>query len=345
MDSFLGQQPQQGLLNPGQPPEQQQMDPGELLRRSAGLGKEGFRNVLRKLDPTVAQEFEDGSASKQDKVIEGLANGLDVNSVIQEFRNPSPVETIPAGKEVGDVAQISGQLEEEFRKAPTLAALTDTFEKSGIQVASAGKFKIPSGFRLKNQDKPEIGIEPIPGAKDKNQLTPEQSGRLTQILTARKAFDEVKGLMFDEDGTISHTNVINANFNTPHTDGRRLRVGLEQVIQAITRIETGAAMPPEEVNNTRKRFMPTPLDDRETTDLKLELIQSFMDGAVNLIDPNGKLNTEAFDAEIASRRVQKRIAPDADEKTLRSQADAAIAAGAPRELVEKALNDALAGGR
>lgn len=358
----------------------------EVVRRAAELPSQGFSGVIRRLDPGLADEFEQGSDRAKEAALSRLRQGESIDSAIEAFRRENESDiilppdvpdersellknrgqriiedkereeairdfeletTIRPGSEVGaEVFADKGlrkQLEEGLRSAPTLASLESDFERLGVQVAQAGEFKVPSGFRLKDKDKPEKGIEVIPGKEDRTTLTPEQAGRMTQILTARKAFDDVRDLLFDKDGSLNQLNILNANLNTPKSEGRKLRVGLEQVIQAITRIETGAAMPPEEVRNTRKRFMPTPLDDQETVELKLELIDAFMNGSVKLVDPNGTLNMEAFDNELAARKVAKRIAPEADIETLRKQAEDAIAQGANRDIVERALQAIMRG--
>jgi len=132
-------------------------------------------------------------------------------------------------------------------------------------------------------------------------LSSENAAKTAMLQTAKKAFKGARDLIFDKDGSLNRTNLFNAGFNTPFTDGRKLRNRMEFGIQAITRLETGAAMPPEEVENTRQRFMPTLGDTVDIANLKLKMFEEFLNGTLKLIDPSGRFNAERFDAEFQKR--------------------------------------------
>ena len=89
---------------------------------------------------------------------------------------------------------------------------------------------------------------------------------------------------------------------------------MEFGIQAITRSETGAAMPPEEVENTRTRFMPLIGDTVEIANTKLAMFEEFLGGTLKLLDPSGRFNAERFDAEFQNRTTgTPPVVPTADE--------------------------------
>ncbi len=169
-----------------------------------------------------------------------------------------------------------------------------------IDLGEGLDFKVPPGFMLLDKNDPTKGVTPIPGGP-KDSLTSENAAKAVMLQTAQKGAIGIRKLVFNADGTLDRTNLFNAAFNTPGTEGRKIRNRMEFGIQAITRLETGAAMPKEEVENTRTRFMPTLLDSVEIATLKLQLFDEFLAGTLKLIDPSGRFDAERFDTELQSR--------------------------------------------
>jgi len=177
------------------------------------------------------------------------------------------------------------------------------YSKALVENNIGGKelpYKIPNGFMLKDQNDPSQGVVPIPGS-GKDASPPEQAGKTQMLRTAKNALSSVEGLLFNDDGTINDLNVVNASTNTPYTSGRRMRAYMEQGIQAITRAETGAAMPATEIENTRIRFQPSPLDDEATKIAKYDMFKEFVSGSLSLIDPSGRFQEDRFNRELKSR--------------------------------------------
>lgn len=131
--------------------------------------------------------------------------------------------------------------------------------------------------------------------------TPEQAGKEQMLETARAQLPIVENLLFDKDGNVQRANVFNARVGVPGTEGQTLGTALEAGIQAITRSETGAAMPPQEVENARKRFQPGPLDTDKTIRLKWKMYQDFLNGSLKLINPRGGFDGKKFDRELNNR--------------------------------------------
>lgn len=193
------------------------------------------------------------------------------------------------------------------------------------------QFKVPTGYRLISAQNPGLGVEPIPGGPaDKS--TAEQASKIQMLRSAKDGFDQVKGLLFNPDGSINRKNITNADIpviggSVPWTDGRRLRTGLEYGIQAITRAETGAAMPQTEIDNTRSRFMPSSLDDDRTIRMKVEMFEKFVNGSLKLISPSGKFDQQRFSDELSENIKQSWMR------------DAAISnPGKTKEEIERAWN-------
>lgn len=162
-------------------------------------------------------------------------------------------------------------------------------------------YKVEQGFMLKDPDDYTKGVTPIPGGS-KDKLTPEQAGKTQMMRTAKKQYDKAFSLVFGKDGEPDWMNITNAWANTPKTKGRELATAMEYGIQAITRMETGAAMPADEVRNTRKRFQPTPGDTNEAVKIKMEMFNDFINGTLKLIDPSGRFDEERFQSELESRQ-------------------------------------------
>ena len=188
------------------------------------------------------------------------------------------------------------------------AITKETSASKGINVNIGGEpaFKVPTGFMLKDASNPALGVTPIPGGpKDKE--GGESAGKLQMLRTAETALQGASDLIFNEDGSPDWKNILAASANIPKTEGRELRNQMEFGIQAITRLETGAAMPESEVKNTRERFQPSVYDSPETIKLKMEMFKDFITGTIKLFDPSGRLDDERFMAELNKRKNQ----PDA----------------------------------
>jgi hypothetical protein len=178
-----------------------------------------------------------------------------------------------------------------------------TTASKGINVNIGGEpaFKVPSGFMLKDATNPALGVTPIPGGpKDKE--SGESAGKIQMLRTAEAALEGASNLVFNEDGSPNWKNIAMAGSNVPKTEGRELRNQMEFGIQAITRLETGAAMPESEVNNTRERFQPSVFDSPETIKLKMEMFNDFITGTIKLFDPAGRLDDDRFIEELIKRK-------------------------------------------
>ena len=200
-----------------------------------------------------------------------------------------------------DAAEVAG----DSRRVQILdnAISKATTASKGINVNIGGEpaFKVPTGFMLKDATNPALGVTPIPGGpKDKE--SGESAGKIQMLRTAETALEGASNLVFNEDGSPNWKNIAMAGSNVPKTEGRELRNQMEFGIQAITRLETGAAMPESEVNNTRERFQPSVFDSPETIKLKMEMFNDFITGTIKLFDPSGRLDDDRFIEELIKRK-------------------------------------------
>lgn len=184
----------------------------------------------------------------------------------------------------------------------------DIAEVKGVDKSKAGDFKVPTGYRLKDNSNPGKGIEPIPGGPA-DRATGENASKQAMMLVARKAAGRVSQYMFDKDGSPNYYNIFNMDIpfvpgdaGTPWSDGRHMRALMEHGIQAITRAETGAAMPKSEIENTRTRYQPSVWDSPITIRMKFEMFNEFITGQLKLLRPDGKFDVEKFEKEMLKRQ-------------------------------------------
>lgn len=154
-------------------------------------------------------------------------------------------------------------------------------KKGPLVQVNTGDMKAPNGYLWNDPGNPQAGVSPIPGGPATT-VTPEQAAKTQSMEVALAQLPRVKELVYTKDGKVDRTNIFNAEFQTPWSEGRDLWTAQEYGIQAITRGETGAAMPPEELENTRKRFAPKPLDSDELIAAKLRMYEEFVTGALDL---------------------------------------------------------------
>lgn len=70
-------------------------------------------------------------------------------------------------------------------------------------------------------------------------------------------------------------------------EGKLLESSIEAAVQARTRIETGAAMPPSDLKNTLKRYMPRKGDSLRTALTRLKPLNDYFEQSMNIADPTG----------------------------------------------------------
>lgn len=193
------------------------------------------------------------------------------------------------------------QLERNARASgytPGTPEHADFIRKNVLRERTTINQNIPTGFMLDPNDTGKI--LPIPGGPAER-TSPQEAGYIQMQRNAKNLISTVDNLTFNQDGSPNYKNITNAGLNTVYTDGRRLRTAMEAGIQAITRLETGAAMPESEVENTRTRFMPKAGDDSATVKLKIKMYKEFIGGSLKLIDPSGRFDTERYESEFNNR--------------------------------------------
>lgn len=175
-----------------------------------------------------------------------------------------------------------------------------------INMGDNKQFEIPSGYMLKNPENPSEGVVPIPGAgTDKENMV--DANKIAMFQAVQSTLPTINSLVYDKNGKVDRTNLATSNVpfigGIPFTEGGKLDTYFETGIQAITRGLTGANMPPEELDNTKKMFMPQAHDDDSVVQAKLNMYQDFINGTLQLVDPSGRFNSDRFKNELEKRRI------------------------------------------
>ena len=185
--------------------------------------------------------------------------------------------------------------------------------------AEAPPYKIPANFMLKDPSDYSKGVVRIPGGPGKTQ---EAASKEAMIDVSKSLIPDVYNLVFeggDPQGDVRRGVLFQktaTQYGFPGMlapEGSKLAQNMEVGIQAITRLETGAAMPPGEVANTRRRFEPSPLDADDVIRIKLRAYELFHDNAKRYLSPTEDGYT--VDVELAIADATKEMEGNAGADT------------------------------
>ena len=200
---------------------------------------------------------------------------------------------------------------------------TEMFERKGSQpmsVSELGEIVRPDGTFF------PYGITPdearAQGAIKREAKTASDAGRLAMLKTSMRSFPYLDKLFMgldgeidekaldaayylDQDPTGTHIFADNILRLTGWTgpDLERAKLALQALNQgffAITRTETGAAMPAEEVQHTKTRFQPNPMDPKSVKMEKYLAYKYFITNAAQMMDQRIQYNgtKEEITAEV-----------------------------------------------
>jgi hypothetical protein len=299
----------------------------QALRQIQGL-------AATKITPTAAVE----AKTDQAKLNQDLRNGLITQ---KQFIQQSQILAAKGQSSlIGNLKAAGIKFDDAGR------VISDDDKKLIIDILKKPQVSIKEGIKLTpdfvpvNQEEWDrgdhsSGIKALKGSKaDRLGISDAAKVEMVQVAikAAGKAGDPrgIDGLVYeteidangnlvlirDADGNLNvdRTTLAASFAGLPGTDGQLLNVKMEMGIQAITRGETGAAMPPSEVENTRIRFMPKITDSAAVIQVKLEMFREFLNGSLKLVDPTatrftvdnkdfvaGAFNEQAYENEFQTR--------------------------------------------
>lgn len=212
----------------------------------------------------------------------------------------------PMGKLASDLRNglITDEQYQQAIQAMMPASTNTTIDMGGKWITPADALKM----RDANGQMPPVGMTwdqaKLGGYQVYNEKPPETVMKQQSLSSAAKLLPKLDSLIYDKKGAVDRTNLFNSSIGTPGTKGKDLDQMFEVGIQAITRGETGAAMQPSELANTRKRFQPSFTDSDEMIATKLQLYKEMISGSLKLIEPSADgpvFRDDIFQAELVSR--------------------------------------------
>ncbi len=139
-------------------------------------------------------------------------------------------------------------------------------------------------------------------AGDVDALTPESAGKFNLLIDGGDATKSISNLL--------GSNVTKQLFaqGIPNflksSQAKELQSSIERAVQARTRIETGAALQPDELKMTVKRFMPQGGDSTKDALKRLKPLNTFFEGSLNVADPTGTHRNRAKGSSVSMDAIQ-----------------------------------------
>jgi hypothetical protein len=121
------------------------------------------------------------------------------------------------------------------------------------------------------------------GAGKPDNVTPEQGGRISGLLQAQDIAKQLRGKFLNEDGSVNRTTVLTSFGNVPMSEGRTARQDFEMALDAVIRARSGSGLNNSEMPAVREQLMPTPLDDDAGVKNKLNRLEQFVNGSLDII--------------------------------------------------------------
>jgi len=140
-----------------------------------------------------------------------------------------------------------------------------------------------------------LGVTDVPDADagDAGGFKANEAAKIQLLRGGVAALNDAKAVLFDEQGKINRSAVFGSQGflgigGTPGSAGRTMRQGILEAVEAKLRAESGAAVPQTEVQRAAERFFPSPADSDEAIRLKVQRLEKFLRGTLELIDPTGQ---------------------------------------------------------
>jgi len=279
----------QGLIGQAPSPQFKQMS-------EQGVPVEEYIASKRPMDVRAGTgALETGQLDVQ-KLAQGLIGVPETQAIgAQMIRDLMPSPTKPTG-----LMQNLAMAGVDFNTPEGKKIMLDAVMKPDTQI-NMGQKAIPvtdlMKMRMPDGSRPPVGITHEQaqqlGVTLHKDVSSDAASKLAMIDTAKQGIQDIKPIMFNPDGTINRgiikeawgIGVAEPVAGLVSPEAGKLFAGFEYGIQAITRAETGAAMPATEIDNTRKRFMPKPWDSDEVVNQKWSAYNLFLNNAKKYIDP------------------------------------------------------------
>jgi hypothetical protein len=150
------------------------------------------------------------------------------------------------------------------------------------QVTSPQTVMGPNGPELATFN-PRSGVRTATlGVPKPDNVAPEVAGRISGLVQGKEIAGQVRAAYIRPDGSIDNALVMSAFGNVPRTKGRQVRNDILIAVDSVLRARTGAGVNVKEQNDVVTQFMPSPLDSDEGKLAKLDRLDQFIDGTLDI---------------------------------------------------------------
>lgn len=277
-----------------------------------------LNDALAVADDTVAQRARSYAGAKMGSKMEGLGDNLIANSPAKILSRgaskasnaiPDPLKSLLVGN-IAPRAMVGGMSAGEVQAGVPDTPSTPTPDTSG-QDPNAWWNQNPAQQSQQGMTELDTVIMKLMLADPKNadmykSLSPTLSmqgdsassnvgkvgaDKYTQASTGANALAGIKSLVYDADGSIDRSKI--AQLSIPGKPGaRQLDTLLYQAVDNYLRIQSGAAVPPEEIRKAMEAFKPGVTDSVETVNTKLASLGQVFDSITSLANQKSAPSSE-----------------------------------------------------
>jgi hypothetical protein len=162
--------------------------------------------------------------------------------------------------------------------------------------------EINDGVEYEFEVNPYNNVE-VPGsrrvAKEKQPMAGEAAGRTGMLASSMDSFQQLKALMMPGGKLREDWRSVVAVGNLPgplsamNPNAREYDTYVRNALTAKLRLETGANMPASELADLNARFRPSALDNGKLVVSKMDSLEKFLNGSIEMLDPNKKYTQDA----------------------------------------------------
>lgn len=209
----------------------------------------------------------------------GMVKGDDILKQQESSANRAMLEKLMAGGIGGSGLQGSGM------------------ELTGVKVGGGGQImpdfglpQVTSPQTVMGPNGPELAtFNPRTGSRTAtlgtpkpDTVQPETAGRISGLVQGREIAQQVRAKYIKPDGSIDNALVFTAFTNAPGSQGRSVRNDILIAVDSVLRARTGAGVNIKEQGDVIEQFMPHPLDSDQGKLQKLDRLDQFIDGTLDI---------------------------------------------------------------
>lgn len=150
------------------------------------------------------------------------------------------------------------------------------------QVTSPQTVMTPEGPMLETFNPRTGAAVATLGQPKPDTVQPEVAGRISGLVQAQEIAGQIQQKFIRPDGSIDRALVMTSFGNVAGTKGREIRNDIGIAVDAVLRARTGAGVNVTEQKQVVEQFLPSPLDDDATITSKMQRLQQFIDGTLDI---------------------------------------------------------------